>query len=80
MYHLAQSETVATSGAVVDTDNLKEIHPLLQGMDLRELLDLAHNVEDDALSENGGQPPNAQFNLLLLILEDRHGGVSSRCY
>jgi hypothetical protein len=25
-------------------------------MDLRELLELAHNVEDDALSENGGQP------------------------
>jgi hypothetical protein len=56
MSHLAQSETVATSGAVVDTDNLKEMHALLQGIDLRELLELAHNVEDDALSENGGQP------------------------
>lgn len=65
MSHLAQSETVATPGAVVDTDNLKEMHALLQGMDLRELLELAHNVE---------------FNLLLLILEDRHSGVSSQYY
>jgi hypothetical protein len=65
MSHLAQSETVATSGAVVDTDNLKEVHALLQGMDLRELLELAHNVE---------------FNLLLLILEDRHSAVSSQYY
>jgi hypothetical protein len=32
------------------------MHALLQGIDLRELLELAHNVEDDALSENGGQP------------------------